>query len=212
METRAIQVQSRKNPRLSISIIPGHFATSHSHVNYYIDMTSVKCMHLMAKEAAAELATAFVSLPVDTIVCLDGTEIIGAFLARAIANSGLAGPNRDQSIAVVTPEINPSNQMLFRDNVQRMIAGKHVLLLVASVTTGKTINRAIDCVHYYGGLPVGISAVFSAVAAVKGIPIQTIFSLSDVPDYKIYHSTDCPMCKAGQRIDAIVNSYGYSKL
>ena len=113
METRAIKVESQKNRRLSISIIPGHFATSHSHVNYYIDMTSVKCMHLMAKEAAAELATAFVSVPVETIVCLDGTEIIGAFLARAIAGSSLAGINRDQSIAVITPEINPSNQMLF---------------------------------------------------------------------------------------------------
>ncbi len=212
METRAIKVESQKNRRLSISIIPGHFATSHSHVNYYIDMTSVKCMHLMAKEAAAELATAFVSVPIETIVCLDGTEIIGAFLARAIANSGLAGINRDQSIAVITPEINPSNQMLFRDNVQKMVTGKHVLLLVASVTTGKTINRALDCVHYYGGIPAGISAVFSAVAAVQGIPIQTIFDTSDVPDYKIYHSADCPMCKAGQRIDAIVNSYGYSKL
>ena len=212
METRAIKVESQKNRRLSISIIPGHFATSHSHVNYYIDMTSVKCMHLMAKEAAAELATAFVSVPVDTIICLDGTEIIGAFLARAIANSGLAGINRDQSIAVITPEINPSNQMLFRDNVQKMVTGKHVLLLVASVTTGKTINRALDCVHYYGGVPAGISAVFSAVAAVQGIPIQTIFDTSDVPDYRIYHSADCPMCKAGQRIDAIVNSYGYSKL
>ena len=144
METRAIKVESQKNRRLSISIIPGHFATSHSHVNYYIDMTSVKCMHLMAKEAAAELATAFVSVPVETIVCLDGTEIIGAFLARAIAGSSLAGINRDQSIAVITPEINPSNQMLFRDNVQRMVYGKHVLLLVASVTTGKTINRQDD--------------------------------------------------------------------
>ena len=212
METRAIKVESQKNRRLSISIIPRHFATSHSHVNYYIDMTSVKCMHLMAKEAAAELATAFVSVPVETIVCLDGTEIIGAFLARAIAGSSLAGINRDQSIAVITPEINPSNQMLFRDNVQRMVYGKHVLLLVASVTTGKTINRAIDCVNYYGGIPAGISAVFSAIESVKDIPIHTIFSLTDVPDYQIYHSADCPMCKAGQRIDAIVNSYGYSKL
>lgn len=212
MESREIKVESRRNRRVNIKIIPGHFATSHSHVNYYIDMTSMKCKHLMAKEAAAELASAYVSIPIDTIVCLDGTEIIGAFLARAICNSSLAGINRDLSISVITPEINPSNQMLFRDNVQRMIAGKNVILLVASVTTGKTINRALECVHYYDGNPTGICAVFSAVDQVQGIPIHSIFDDTDVPDYEIYHSSDCPLCKAGQRIDAMVNSYGYSKL
>ena len=91
MESRSIKITSHQHPRVNIKIIPGHFATSHSHVNYYIDMTSLKSMHLMAKEAAAELASSFFNTPVDTIVCLDGTEIIGAFLARAIANSGLAG-------------------------------------------------------------------------------------------------------------------------
>ena len=102
MESRSIKITSHQHPRVNIKIIPGHFATSHSHVNYYIDMTSLKSMHLMAKEAAAELASSFFNTPVDTIVCLDGTEIIGAFLARAIANSGLAGINRDLSIAVIT--------------------------------------------------------------------------------------------------------------
>ena len=212
METREIKVESRESRRVNIKIIPGHFATSHSHVNYYIDMTSMKCKHLMAKEAAAELASSYLSVPVDTIVCLDGTEIIGAFLARAICNSGLAGINRDQSIAVITPEINPTNQMLFRDNVQRMVKGKNVILLVASVTTGKTINRALECVHYYGGNPTGICAVFSAVEEVQGIPIHSIFDDTDLPDYEIFRSSECPMCKAGQRIDAIINSYGYSKL
>ena len=212
MESRSIKITSHQHPRVNIKIIPGHFATSHSHVNYYIDMTSLKSMHLMAKEAAAELASSFFNTPVDTIVCLDGTEIIGAFLARAIANSGLAGINRDVSIAVITPEINPSNQMLLRDNVQKMVNGKHVVLLVASVTTGKTINRALDCVHYYGGTPVGIAAVFSAVDQVQVIPISAIFTGAEVPDYEIYHSSDCPLCQSGQRIDAMVNSYGYSKL
>ncbi len=212
MDARAKEIHAKKNSRLSISVIPGHFATSHSHVNYYIDMTSMKCLHLMAKEAAAELATRFTSTPVDTIVCLDGTEIIGAFLARAICNTSLAGINREQNIAVVTPEINSVNQMLFRDNVQKMIWGKRVLLLVASVTTGKTVNRALECVQYYGGKTAGICAIFSAVSEVKKIHIESIFDERDVPDYKIYQSTDCPYCAEGQKIDAMVNSYGYSKL
>lgn len=212
MDKRAKEIQSRKNQRLRITVIPGHFATSHSHVNYYIDMTSMKSYHLMAKEAAAELATQFTSTPVDTIVCLDGTEIVGAFLARAICNTSLAGINRDQNVAVVTPEINPSNQMLFRDNVQQMIWSKHILLLVASVTTGKTINRALECIQYYGGKTAGICAIFSAVDTVKDIPIRSLFDSGDIPDYQIFSSSECPYCAERRKIDAIINSYGYSKL
>ena len=175
-------------------------------------MTSMKCRHLRAKETAAEMADAYVSVPVDAIICLDGTEIIGAFLARAIANAGINGINRDHSIAVITPEINASNQMLLRDNVQPMVTGKNVILLEASITTGKTINRAIECVQYYGGRTIGISAVFSAVDEVQGVTVHPLFTSEDLPDYQIHNSSDCPMCKAGQKIDALINGYGYSKL
>lgn len=35
---------------------------------------------------------------------------------------------------------------------------------------------------------------------------------SSLPDYASFDSRDCPMCKAGQHIDALVNSFGYSAL
>ena len=52
MESRAIKIKSPKNSKISIKVIPGHFATNHSHINYYIDMTSIKHRHAMAYEAA----------------------------------------------------------------------------------------------------------------------------------------------------------------
>ena len=42
MNSRAIDLRAKKNKRIGIKIIPGHFSTSHSHVNYYIDMTDIK--------------------------------------------------------------------------------------------------------------------------------------------------------------------------
>ena len=42
--------------------------------------------------------------------------------------------------------------------------------------------------------------------------MASIFDPNDLPDYQTYDSHECPFCKAGQRIDALVNSYGYSKL
>jgi len=38
------------------------------------------------------------------------------------------------------------------------------------------------------------------------------FSPEDIPGYVTSLVKDCPMCKAGQKIDALSNSYGFSPL
>ena len=43
---QSIRITSRVNKRLYADAIPGHFATNHSHINYYIDMSEIK--HRMA--------------------------------------------------------------------------------------------------------------------------------------------------------------------
>ena len=45
-----------------------------------------------------------------------------------------------------------------------------------------------------------------------GFEIKTIFTETDVPRYHAYEPADCPMCRAGQRVEALVNSFGYSEL
>ncbi len=209
MDTRAIEIASRRNKRIITKAVPGHFATSHSHVNYYIDMTAIKCQNRMAKNAAKEFAQGYAGTAVDTIICLDGTEIVGAFLADEISQLGI---NAGADIAVITPELNSNNQMLFRDNTQRMIWGKRIVLLVASVSTGKTINRALECIRYYGGESVGLCALFSAIDSIGDTKIDCIFDGGDLENYHIYSLHDCPNCKEKRKIDAIINSYGYSKI
>ncbi len=156
MNSRAIDLRAKKNKRIGIKIIPGHFSTSHSHVNYYIDMTDIKSYYKKAKLAAEELAKAYSSTPVDVIICLEGTRIVGAYLAEELAQTSIAAINHDANLAVVTPETNANNQMIFRDNIQPIIWNKRVLLMVASVTTGKTIGRAMECIQYYNGQLAGI--------------------------------------------------------
>ena len=58
----------------------------------------------------------------------------------------------------------------------------------------------------------GICAIFSAVTKIAGMEIKTIFTSKDVPDYRAYDPHECPMCKEGSRVEALVNSFGYSKL
>ncbi len=209
MESRSIQIQSSHNNKMSITIIPGHFATTHSHVNYYIDMTSIKHHHSMALQAAEAIVEMHAGREkVDTIICMDGCEIIGAFVAEKLSRAEV----RETDINVVTPEFNSNGQLIFRDNLQKMIWGKNILLLVASATTGKTVNRSLECIKYYGGRVIGISAIFSAISEMGGVKISSIFTCEDLPNYTTYGFQECPFCREKQKIDAIVNSYGYSKI
>ena len=83
---------------------------------------------------------------------------------------------------------------------------------MASVTTGFTANRSVEAVGYYGGEAVGIAALYSAVEEAGGHPVRSVYNLSDLPDYESYDYRDCPFCKKGRRLDALVNSFGYSAL
>lgn len=212
-EHQAIKIHSNYNNNVAIRVIPGHFATNHSHITHYIDMTTLKSRQSMARAAAKSIAGEYVGTTViDTIVCMDGTEVIGAYLAEELTDSGIMSINQHNAMYVVTPEFNSVGQMIFRDNLQPMIKGKHVLFLLASATTGRTIERSLECISYYGGIVAGISAIFSANDVIAGQQVHTLFNASDIPDYKTYPHNQCPYCQAGKKIEAIVNSYGYSKL
>lgn len=213
MDERLEDLRSTKNPKARIKVMKGHFATSNSHLNTYIDMSTVKTRHNNAREAAKELSNEYMSNTfVNTIVCLDETEVIGTFMAEQLADSHSLSLSSGNNISVITPEFNALGQIMFRDNKQRMIKDQQVLVLAASVTTGKTISRAIESVLYYGGTVCGIASIFSAVNKIAGMEIKTIFTARDIPDYRAYEPAKCPLCKEGKRVEAIVNSYGYSKL
>lgn len=209
----AIYLSSPLNPKLEVAAFAGHFATRHSHNSHYIDITRMKHEHTMAREAAITLAQHYTyEKSIDTIVCLDGSEVIGAFLARHLAQKDRFAVNSEKNINVVTPEYDSNGQLIFRDNLSPMISGKSVLLLISTVNSGKTIRRALECVEYYGACVAGIATVFSTLEQVEEKPIYTLFSPADIPDYITAKPKECPLCKAGRRLDALANSYGLSRL
>ncbi len=162
---------------LFLRVAKGHFATSHSHINYYIDVTTQKSR-----------------------------------LSNELTKDGFANMNAHQTIYVITPEYTTGSQIILRDNLAPMVKGKHVLILAASITTGYTAQAAIEAINYYGGTVAGLSAIFATATECLGIPVTSIFDPSNLPDYASFDSRECPMCKAGQHIDALVNSFGYSAL
>jgi len=202
-----------KRGNVPLRYAQGHFATNHSHINYYIDITFQKTRLSEAKDVARQLVSSFkTSTLVDTILCLDGTAVIGTCLADELTKSGFQSINSHQTIYVVEPEYNANSQMIFRDNIKPMIKGKNVLVLMASMTTGFTAKRSIEAIGYYGGYISGVAALYSAVREAGGYPVASVYTLEDLPDYKSYDYRECPFCKNGVKIDALVNSFGYSAL
>ncbi len=202
-----------KRQNLHLRVARGHFATGHSHINYYIDITIQKSRLSEAQAVAKELASYYsTSTIVDTIVCLDGTEVIGTCLATTLTDGNYMNMNAHQTIYVVTPEFTSGNQMIFRDSAKPMIENKHILILAASVTTGATAKAAIEAVRYYGGIVVGVSSIFATQDTCMEYPVRAVFNPKDLEDYQSNPAHECPMCKRGEKIDALVNSFGFSKL
>jgi len=213
MERRLREIKAKNHPDISIGVIPGHFATRHSHINFYVDLNDILCQQKMAKATGQVLASQYAAvIPVDTIVCLDGGEVVAAFMAASLSKNESRTINAGTDISIVTPEMNSAGQLILRDNTQKMVRNKSVMLLAAQATTGKTLSQAIDYITYYGGRVSGICALFSAITQVDGIAVDALFTTADVPGYETHEQDNCPECKAGKKIDALVNSFGYSKL
>ena len=213
MESKMFKISARNDERIQLKIFPGHFVTPQSHITHYLDLTTMTARCSEARQIAEALAVNYeASIPVDTIVCMDGLKVVGAYLAEELTKVGVLSMNAHQTIYIISAEHNSAGQMIFRDNMQPMIDGKNILILNGSVTTGETLSRTVESILYYGGKIRGIAAIFSAVDSVAQLPVYSIFQKKDIPDYNSYHSQDCPMCKNRQKIDAIVSGYGYSKL
>ena len=208
----AYKIRTKRN-NLYLRVAKGHFATSHSHINYYIDVTMQKSRLSEAQAAAQELVSYYAhNTLVDSILCLDGMQVISTCLAEELTRGGYGNMNAHQTIYIVTPEHTSGSQILFRDSVAPMIVGKNVLILAASVTTGFTARAAVEAVRYYGGAVAGIAAIFATVPTCMEYPVVSIFDPRDLSDYASYGSHECPMCRRGEKIDALVNSFGFSRL
>lgn len=208
-----ICVLSKVKSRLYANAIPGHFATNHSHINYYIDISDIKHKQGLAMTAARSIAANFPGVLVDTILCLEGTDFIGAYLAQELTRETLSGVNMGRDLCLLQPDSNVNGQFMFSDNLRPMIRDKSVFVMVASASTGQTLRQVCECVTYYGGTVAGCAALFSNVSELDGVKVAGLFTSDDFPGYQTCpHGKNCPACAAGLPLDAIVTPRGYRKL
>ena len=198
---------------VTLRVAQGHFATRNSHINYFIDVTRQQSSLREADAVAQQLAQRFLSNTlVDTILCMDGTRVIGACLARQLTQSGFHSVNAGRDIYLLRENLSSNGMLIFRDNARFMLEEKNILLLLASITTGGTVRKGMRCIEYYGGRVAGVASIYSHVKEVDGIPVVSLFDTEHLQGYASYSAEECPMCRQGQKLDAAIDKYGYSAL
>ena len=214
MPSTDVRKISTKDRHLFLRVAKGHFATTNYHSNYYIDVAAQKSRLSEATAVARELCRDYnyTTTVIDTILCLDGTEVIGTCLANELTQNNFMNLNEHGTIYIVTPEMTGTSQIMFRDNIVPMIRGKHVLILAVSISSGYTAKLAIDAVNYYGGEVEGVSAIFSTKDECGGYKVNSVFDPQDLPGYFARPSHECPLCRQGEKLDALMNCHGYSKI
>lgn len=213
MEHEVFTISLTKNPAISLKVNPGHFTTSHFHTDHYLDLDNLKTNVAVAKDVAIELALPYLARTlVDTIVCMEGTEVIGAYMAQELLQEGTSVINMGREIHIATPVSNVNKNLIFQSNMQELIIDRNIIVLVSSISSGTTLRSALECISYYRGVVVGISALFNAYPETHEQEINSLFTSEDIPNYHLYKTDECPMCKEGHKLDAIIVHDGYIKI
>ena len=110
---------------VTLRVAQGHFATRNSHTNYFIDVTNQQSCLQEADAVAQQLAQRLLSYTmVDTILCMDGTRVIGTCLARQLSQESYRAINAGKDIYLLRENLSSNGQLIFRDNARFMLEGK----------------------------------------------------------------------------------------
>ena len=169
---------------VSLHVAQGHFATRNSHTNYFVDVTRQQSCLKEAEAVAQQLAQRNLThhTLVDTILCMDGTRVIGTCLAQNLTQGGYRSMNANQEIYLLRENLSADGMLIFRDNARFMLEGKRVLLLLASITTGGTVRKGTRCIQYYGGSVAGVASIYSHRKDVDGVPVISLFDTNSIID------------------------------
>ena len=130
MPTTEVFKIKTKRKNLFLRVAKGHFATNHSHSNYYIDVAAQKSRLSEAKAVAQELCSNsnYKVNIVDTILCLDGTEVIGACLADSLSKADFVTLASGIAFDKITVKEIMSKDVKYVSPTERLIHARRVML------------------------------------------------------------------------------------
>lgn len=169
MENKDIEIHSTIDSKVTVFVNSASKAYARD-----LDMSSLKTQVDIAKRAGKILAGYFLKTPIDSIIALGGTQIVAAFMAECLMQSG---ENSKQDIAIVTPDI-VDGKMFFDGKSLPYVMSNHVLILKDKVLL-KEISIDIESVKYYGGHLVGVAGIYGCEEELP-TPYEKIFTQNDI--------------------------------
>ena len=88
IKNKIVKYYARKDSNIALKVIPGHFVTNHSHLNYYLDMTTMKTRQNEAERIAIAMKDYYnvMDKPIDTIVFQTVAKLSVLFLQVSLAD------------------------------------------------------------------------------------------------------------------------------
>lgn len=201
MDKSYTKVVSTKIQGLALKVLPGHFKAGQAHVNAYLDMTDLKTGESETRALGTWLAKQYTpSTLIDTIVCLEDTDRVGACLTEALIKAGFQSMDLHKTIYTAHPQRDEKGELTIPKDQQHMIMDKHVLVLFSVIASGQAAEQDLECLRRDGAQISAIASLFSELSSLEGISVTTAFDAADLPFYSVYAQEDCPYCQTGVKL------------
>ena len=94
----------------------------------------------------------------------------------------------------------------------RALSREGFYLYIHCNQSAEAAKSAFEAIKYYGGSVAGVASIFATSETCDDYEVNSVFNPNDLPDYFSVPSHECPLCKEGKKLDALINCHGYSKL
>lgn len=166
---------------LFLALERGDTAQEEISMNFCISTRELRLSAKLAKEAARALAQPYhTGALVDLILCEEGCEAVGAFLAAELGGGSVLSLNRGSDIHIGTLRLS-EQETCTREELP--LRGKSILLLTDLLMSPKRARRAADYILGSGAALSGVCALFGVPGEVEKRKIQCLFEASDLPGF-----------------------------
>ena len=195
----AMIIKSREANDLKLTAYHGHFATRHSHNSHYLDITRMKHECAMANIARRLSCNHYVYEKEIRYGRLPGQQRgHGTFLARQLSQKNLLSLSSEKISA------SSHRSTIQRTSIFRIIFAPWCLKECPAADLTVNSGRTAACARGASSIEAprrGSQLSSARLKQVGDIPVISLFSPEDIPGYVTSLVKDCPMCKAGQKID-----------
>lgn len=197
-------------------VADGHFVyTSGRHSDMYINKDALYPHIYLTEILCKEMARRFALIDVDVVV----SPALGGIVLSQWTAYHLCEFTRNEVLAVYAEKVPTlqisdnffvaclqvlgtslarksagNNGFIFTRGYGDLVAGKNVLVVEDTLTTGGSVRKVIDLVRKYGGKVVGVSCLWNAGGITK--EVLGVLKFSALVTQRIYSSEpqDCMMC------------------